>query len=142
MKAIDGIIPGDDEEFLSCLYPVKIGRSNCVNGDTIVSHFAFYTQREYLDKKNILDRYGTFLHKHWLKSSRMKEIDKTIQNIMSDIASREQELLAQPSPYGKDVEKKSFKQKIKGFIYDMLPNLLYKQRMQNRIDKDSYKFFC
>lgn len=61
MKKFNGIVPGDDEEFLSCIYPTQHGLANCWNGDAIVSHFAFFTQREFLDKEHILERYGDYL---------------------------------------------------------------------------------
>lgn len=36
-----GKVPGDDEEYLSCIYPTLQGVSNAWNGDVIVAHFAF-----------------------------------------------------------------------------------------------------
>lgn len=41
MRKFDGVVPGDDEEFMSCIYPTKHGMSNAWNGDAIVAHFAF-----------------------------------------------------------------------------------------------------
>jgi len=99
MKAINGIVSGNDEDFLSVFYPVKIGRSNCVNGDAVVSHFAFFIQREYLDRQHILERYGEILHRQWQTDPKMKETDGYIQQIMADIAANEKELMSRPSPY-------------------------------------------
>jgi len=60
-----GVIPKgtDDEQFLSVTMPTTLCKSNCFYGETIVSHFSFFTQREYLDKTNILERYKTFNEK-------------------------------------------------------------------------------
>jgi len=103
MKAISGIVPGDDEEFLSCLYPARIGRSNCVNGDAVVSHFAFFTQREYLDAQHILEHYGNILHDTWKNNAIIQPIHTEIQRIMQNITEHESELMQRPSPYKKPV---------------------------------------
>ena len=70
MKEFDGIVPGDDEEFLSCIYPTLHGMSNCWNGDVIMAHFAFFPQRDMLDKANILEQYGNYLTKEWNKEEK------------------------------------------------------------------------
>lgn len=105
MKKIQGVVPGDDEEFLSCMYPTSHGMCNCWNGDVIMAHFAFFTQRDFLDKAGILERYGAFI------ASRKKELFypyyMEIQNILSDIATDEKHLMSQPSPYRKPIALKS-----------------------------------
>lgn len=115
MKALRGIVPGDDEEFLSCIHPTAIGKANCWNGDVLFSHFAFFTQREQLDKMSILEQYGEYLLAAWKKDENMSKISDAIQAMMKDIAGREQELLATPSPYKKNtppVSVKSLKHRI------------------------------
>ena len=99
MKEFNGIIPGDDEEYLSCIKPTELGLTNCFNGDTIVSHFSFYSQREYLDRENILERYGKHLHHEWSKIPKMEQIDKTVQAILNDIESKKSEIIQNPVPY-------------------------------------------
>lgn len=47
----------DEEEYLSVLLPLKMDRVNYFWGDGVVAHFAFFTQREYLDATDILSRY-------------------------------------------------------------------------------------
>jgi len=84
MKKFDGIVPGDDEEWLSVVKPTELGLGNCFNGDAIVAHFAFYTQRENLDKGNILEQYGVYLQKEWQKDKKMNEINTIVQNAMSE----------------------------------------------------------
>lgn len=105
MKKIQGVVPGDDEEFLSCMYPTSHGMCNCWNGDVIMAHFAFFTQRDFLDKAGILERYGAFI------ASRKKELFypyyMEIQNILSDIATDEKHLMSQPSLYRKPIALKS-----------------------------------
>ena len=105
MAEFKGIVPGDDEEFLSCIKPTQLGKCNCFNGDALISHFAFGTQREGLDKMDILNRYGNILHEMWNKIPRMKEIDDTVQNIIKDVESKSVELGKLQSPY-KSVPKK------------------------------------
>ena len=47
----------DDEMYLSVIKPRELGRPNVICGNSIVSHFAFYTQRAHLDSTNVLDGY-------------------------------------------------------------------------------------
>lgn len=60
MAEFKGEVPGDDEEFLSCIKPTQLGKANCFNGDALIAHFAFGPQREGLDKMDILNRYGKY----------------------------------------------------------------------------------
>lgn len=117
LRRISGIVPGDDEEYLSCIYPTQLGVSNCWNGDVIFSHFAFFTQREQLDKQSILEQYGEYLLENWSHNQHMKNISATVQAIMRHISEHEAELMAKPSPYRKDiVSQSSFKHKLKHYI--------------------------
>lgn len=116
MAKFKGEVPGDDEEFMSCIYPTSQGCSNAWNGDTVISHFAFFTQREELDRQNILGQYGDILHKSWSGDPLMTKIDADIQEIISDINLHEAELMSLPSPYKKVEVKKSFRSNFKMFI--------------------------
>lgn len=113
MAKFEGVIPGDDEEFLSCIKPTQLGKCNCFNGDALISHFAFGTQREGLDKMDILNRYGKFLHNIWKENERMSEIDSSIQSMISEVESNSAYLNTLPSPYKKtDSQKVSFAVKL------------------------------
>lgn len=46
----------DDEEFLTNQV-FNCGRKSIIYGDTLVAHYAFYTQRNYLNSKRILELY-------------------------------------------------------------------------------------
>lgn len=116
MRKFKGEVPGDDEEFLSCIYPTKHGMANAWNGDALVAHFAFFTQREELDNMGILDRYGEYCFNEWAKEPIMKVISDSIQNIMLEVAQEVKELESRPSPYCKAVVKQTFRSKIKRFI--------------------------
>jgi hypothetical protein len=48
--------PNDDEEFLTNQV-FNCGRKSVIYGDTLVTHYAFYTQRNYLNSKGILGLY-------------------------------------------------------------------------------------
>ncbi|MCX7641186.1 MAG: hypothetical protein N2Z20_00945 [Elusimicrobiales bacterium] len=69
-KKFDGIIVGDEEEYLTVIKPAQLGKVNLIVGNCIVSHFAFYTQREFLDKTDILSEYEYIL----LKNSKFSDI--------------------------------------------------------------------
>lgn len=47
----------DEEQFLSVDYPKSKGLINTIYGEAVCSHFAFYTQREKLDKTELLSGY-------------------------------------------------------------------------------------
>lgn len=117
MKEIGGVIPGDDEEFLSCIYPTLHGKSNCWNTNAIVSHFAFYTQRTYLDKKGILEKYGTYLNDQWQKGSIEYDIYKNIIESLLYVDENVEQL--PEAPYTQVVNKD--KNRIKTFIKSLYP---------------------
>lgn len=53
----NGIVGLDEEQWLATDKPREIGVPNCILGDALCSHFSFYTQREHMDKTDILDKY-------------------------------------------------------------------------------------
>ncbi len=55
----NGEVSGNEEEFLTILKPSELNRVNCIYGDTVAAHFAFYTQRDYLDSTDLLDSYAS-----------------------------------------------------------------------------------
>jgi hypothetical protein len=52
-----GVVNPNEECWLTIDKPRELGRPNLICGDAIVSHFAYYTQREYLEKTDLLQRY-------------------------------------------------------------------------------------
>lgn len=54
-----GVVPSWmlDEYYLTVDMPLKLKKLNAFCGQTIVSHFAFFVQRNYLDQTDLLDRY-------------------------------------------------------------------------------------
>lgn len=116
MKKFEGIVPGDDEEFLSCIYPTMVGKSNAWNGDAIIAHFAFFTQREELDRQGILEQYGQYLFEVWEQDVKMKSINEDVQTIMRYVSDNESALMALPSPYRKVAQPQTFRNQIKQHI--------------------------
>lgn len=53
----------DEEQQVSVDIPNRLGRKNCIFGEYVVVHFAFFTQREHLDKTDILEQYKNALTK-------------------------------------------------------------------------------
>lgn len=113
MRKFGGMVSGDDEEFMSCIYPTLNGVSNAWNGDAIVAHFAFFTQREQLDRQRILEQYGECCHAEWMQNEQMRQIDETVQTILEDVNKSEEKLMKRPSPYRKVVPELTFRDKIK-----------------------------
>ncbi len=118
MKKMKGIVPGDDEEYLSCIYPTSHGMCNCWNGNVIMAHFAFFTQREILDKAGILEKYGEFISTR--KNDTFYPYYEEIQKIISTISANEKELMNRPSPYRTQIEAK---QTWKNFIFKLILTL-------------------
>ncbi len=126
LKKIGGIVPGDDEEFLSCIYPTQIGAANCWNGDVVSVHFAFYPQREFLDKRNILERYGKIIFRQW-KDSSLEAVNNKVQEILKYVNDNDSHLIKKTAPYVvKNTEKRSsytivdqYKSKAKGLLYPL-----------------------
>lgn len=83
MKKIKGEVPGDDEEFLSCIYPTSKGLGNCWNGDVLMAHFAFFPQRELLDQTGVLDLYGVYIATH--KNEAQYNYYVEVQKILSEL---------------------------------------------------------
>jgi hypothetical protein len=47
----------DDEPWLSMFYPLKFDLKNAIVGNTRAVHYAYWPQRDYLNKTDILDKY-------------------------------------------------------------------------------------
>jgi hypothetical protein len=56
-KKFNGDVGLDEEEWLSCDKPKQIQMPNIIFGDSLFVHYAFFTQRQYLDNTNILETY-------------------------------------------------------------------------------------
>ena len=116
MRKFNGVVPGDDEEFLSCIYPTLNGISNAWNGDAIVSHFAFFTQRQHLDKAGILEMYGAQMQQEWTNNDAKKQIFQQVHSIMQTIQQNEAKYLANPSPYKTIIVSRNIKQILKSLL--------------------------
>jgi hypothetical protein len=101
MKKFEGIVPRDEEEFMSVTKAAELGVPNCINGDTIVAHFAFRPQRKLLDKFDVLNRYGAFLRTEWERDERMSQIHQTVQKAMREVENRKAEISSYPNVYTK-----------------------------------------
>lgn len=51
----------DEEQEVSVDIPNRLNRKNCIFGEYVVVHFGFFTQREHLDKTDILQNYQMIL---------------------------------------------------------------------------------
>lgn len=124
MRSFDGVVPGDDEEFLSCVYPSLKGKSNAWNGNAILAHFAFFPQRDELDKQGILDKYAAVLSFQWEKSEKSRAISHEVAGIMKWIRENERDLMKKPSPYRKIQKKRPVRDQIKQYIPEKILNAI------------------
>ena len=98
LKKIDGIVPGDDEEFLSCIHPTQIGAANCWNGSVVAAHFAFFTQRDFLDSQNILERYGKIIFR-LAEGTPVEPVNRKVQEILRYVNANDSRLVNDHGPY-------------------------------------------
>ena len=113
---MNGEVIGDDEEYLSCIYPTIIGKANAWNGDVVASHYAFYPQRSSLDKTHILEQYCDECHAQWASDNKMKAIDEAVQSIMTTVNRNEEYYMSLPLTYEKNNNQQSFKLKLLKFL--------------------------
>jgi hypothetical protein len=85
LDKISGIVPGDDEEFMSLLYPTREGLACSWNGSAIVSHFAFGSQREIMDSTDILDKYFMFAQQHFENNKIFEEVENAYKYVEENI---------------------------------------------------------
>ena len=125
MAKIGGIVLGDDEESLSCIIPTQLGMANCWNGDVILSHFAFFTQREQLDSCEILNKYGFVNDVFFHSKESLSLIYDQVQAILLDVDKNEDNLLKQKSPYAEyDITKDG---KLKRGMRSVIPEIMWNQ---------------
>ena len=124
MRKFAGIVPGDDEEFLSCIYPTRQGVSNAWNGDAIVAHFAFFTQREQLDQLHILERYGEICKQEFMASEEFRKYYEGVQEAMEYVQEHEAELMQRQSPYRSVQVKKTLRSRIKSYLPEIIQEFL------------------
>jgi len=57
----NGNVDRDEEQWLSVDYPKSVNKMNIIFGNFVVVHYAFYPQRELVDKTDILNRYRNLI---------------------------------------------------------------------------------
>jgi hypothetical protein len=80
-QKFNGLVDPDEEGWLASYKPAMIRKKNCIYGKFVCSHYAFFTQREYLAKTNILSRYKNLIK--YIKSENFVNSVKT-HNSVSD----------------------------------------------------------
>ena len=53
----NGQVGADEEHWLSVVKPQELKKPNTICGSALCSHFAFFTQRDHMDRTNILEEY-------------------------------------------------------------------------------------
>lgn len=76
-QSFNGDVIGDEEEFLTVQKPQQLGLSNIILGDALLVHFAFFTQRDLLDRTKLLSRYASLLDEcEWIDPDVKKLVDE------------------------------------------------------------------
>jgi len=63
-KKFNGKVGMDEEQWLSCDKPSQIKKPNIIFGNSLFTHYAFYTQRPYIESTNILEEYRNILERY------------------------------------------------------------------------------
>jgi hypothetical protein len=77
----------DEEQFISVVYPQSNQNPNIIVGNVICSHFSFSTQRDHLDRTNILSEYDKITNKNYndyIFNNLKQEILKETKNSISE----------------------------------------------------------
>jgi len=114
-----GDVNGDEEEYISVKRPTELGLCNCIVGDVIISHFAFYTQRKVLDSAHILEKYGDYLHDKWQRNESMTSLESIMQNTKRYVIEHPEEVKELDIPY-KKCQSKSFLSRIENRIMNKI----------------------
>lgn len=61
----NAVVGHDEEEWLAVVKPKQLHMFNSICGTALFSHFAFYTQRDHMDKTNVLQRYKKISEDIW-----------------------------------------------------------------------------
>ncbi len=96
-----GNVNGDEEEYISVKRPSELGLCNCIVGDVLISHFAFFTQRKMLDSAHILEKYGDYLHDKWQKNESSIYLERIMQNTIQYVTDHPEEVEKLDIPYKK-----------------------------------------
>jgi len=81
LAAYPDLITSDEEVDWSVKGSVKTGLANCFATDAIVAHYAFYSQRSYLERSNILERYARLVG----EQPAAKSLLDTLSGVIADI---------------------------------------------------------
>jgi hypothetical protein len=133
LDRIFGIVPGDDEEFLSLLYPTREGLACSWNGNTIVAHFAFGSQRGIMDSTDILDRYLKIAQIEFSNNSIFQKVESAYNYIEENI----DEINCMPPVYKQNSN--TTREKAKGsiiskYLPDTLKNFIIMYKNYKRIN--------
>lgn len=53
----NGVVAANEEPWLACEMPRKLGMINCIYGNYCVVHYAFFTQRDLVDREGYTEKY-------------------------------------------------------------------------------------
>jgi hypothetical protein len=80
----NGLILGDEEEYLSVIKPSELSKYNKIIGDTVIAHYSFYPQRNSLDKTSILNQYEKATRDTYSKCKEAIEIFDVIDSYFNE----------------------------------------------------------
>lgn len=129
---ISGHVEGDDEEFLSCIYPTRLKRGNFINADVLCAHFAFGPQRDSLNEEDILFRYADECRKQVQQGTQdLKVAYEKVESVLDWVEKETVKLLDRPTKYPNSVprQQSAYKKlgrclpkRVRAAIRELFPN--------------------
>lgn len=128
MRKFQGIVKGDEEEYLTVLKTRELISYNTFYANTIVAHYAFYPQRNFLDDTDILEKYENAIRHSYRNNQKCINLLDEILNLDNEITIEQNlqknnfdlknimnkiQFINLPIPYIKFISINKIKQKIK-----------------------------
>lgn len=98
-KLFNGEVIGDDEEFLTVIYPTQKQKRHCFDCNIIAVHFSFSMQREILDQTDILSKYKSYFQKKENTSETFAAIYNQIQIHLIEIEKDKHNIMKKELPH-------------------------------------------
>jgi hypothetical protein len=111
----DGVVLEDEEEFVTVTKPLELGMVNCFYCDTVIAHFAFFTQRRTLDKTTILSEYAEIADNTYAENPCYLSVKNNVSEILHSVGADTYE------------EQKEYPYKLS--IVDKMKRRLYKSKV-------------
>jgi len=104
-----------EEIYYSYVLPTRLKRDNCVFGGTYMAHYAFYPQRWYIDRTNLLERYSNSLKNRWKNEPQTEAVYEEMEKIIRSMDDNKKEIALRAPVYPIPAIRKKLSYKVQQF---------------------------